>query len=215
MTLDQSPAATSGITLYFAPASRAFTPLWLLEELGVPFRLKRVNLRRGFRKDPAFLRINPMGKVPALTDDDVVVSENPAICLYLADRYSYGTLAPARDEGARGPYLKWMVFSTAVFEPSVYLDEPQDPVMASGRGWGDRAIVVDAIDDALKHGPWLLGERFTAADVMLGSLLSIALFNRRVAAPPASFTAYNARLAARAAYQRAAAVTWGGAPDPE
>ncbi len=82
------------ITLYFARASRAFTPLWLLEELGLPYRLKTMNLKRGDQKTAGYRRINRMGKVPALTDGETVVAENPAICLYLADRYSYGDLAP-------------------------------------------------------------------------------------------------------------------------
>ncbi len=210
MTPDQTTAGTADITLYFAPASRSFTPLWLLEELGIPFRLKRLTLGRGDHKTPAFLRVNPMGKVPALRDGDIHVSENPAICLYLADRYSYGTLAPERDHPARGPYLTWMVFSTAVFEPSTYRDEPQDAESSSGRGWGSRASVVDTIDQALQRGPWLLGDAFSAADVMLGSLLSVALFNHRIEAPPPSFIAYNKQLEARGAYQRAAATTWGG-----
>jgi len=191
--------AAPDITLYFARWSRAFTPLWLLEELGVPYKLKRLNLNRGDQKTRSYRRINPMGKVPALTDGDVVVSENPAICLYLADP-------------RRGPYLRWMVFSTAVFEPAIYLDEAPDPVAASGRGWGDRATVIESLDETLSQGEWLMGDAFTAADVMLGSLISIALFNSRITEVPASLTAYNLRLEARPAYQHAAAVTW---PSPE
>jgi glutathione S-transferase len=86
------------ITLYFAPASRSFTPRWLLEEIGVPYSIKTIDLRRNEHKAPDYLRINPMGKVPALTDGAVTVSENPAICIYLADRYSLGTLAPPLDD---------------------------------------------------------------------------------------------------------------------
>jgi glutathione S-transferase len=204
----------SDITLYFARWSRAFTPLWLLEELGVPYKLKRLNLNRGDQKTRAYRRINPMGKVPALRDGAVVVSENPAICLYLADRYSSGALAPDLRDPLRGPYLRWMVFSTAVFEPAVYLHEApdEDALAASGRGWGDRATVFQVLDEALSRSDWLMGDAFTAADVMMGSLISIALFNDRITEAPASLAAYNARLEARPAYQRAAAVTW---PSPE
>ena len=198
----------SDITLYFAPASRSFTPRWLLEELGVPYRIRKINLRKGEQKHPDYLRINPMGKVPALKDGAVVVSENPAICLYLADRYGYGTLAPEIADPLRGAYLRWMVFSTAVFEPAIYLNDPPDARAASGRGWGERATVIHLLSEALATGPWLLGERFSAADVMLGSLLSIALFGKRIADPPAALTAYDRRLAARGAYERAAAATW-------
>lgn len=196
------------ITLYFAPYSRSFTARWMLEEIGVPYTVRRINLRRNEQKSPAFLAINPMGKVPTLTDGDVIVSENPAICLYLADRYSLGKLAPPLDGPRRGSYLRWMVFSTAVFEPAVYLPLDDDPVAASGRGWGRRADVFGALDRALATQPWLLGEDFSAVDVMLGSLLSIALFNRRIEDPPASLIAYDRRLAGRDAYRRAAEATW-------
>ncbi len=198
----------SDITLYFAPATRAFTPLWLLEELALPYAIETIDLRKRQQKSPEYLRVNPMGKVPALKDGDVTVSENPAICIYLADRYSLGHMAPTLDDPQRGAYLRWMVFSTAVLEPAIYLPESNDPRGAMGRGWGKRQRVLDVLDAALSDGPWLLGERFSAADVMLGSQLSVALFNKRIDTPPASFAAYDRRLTARPAYQRAAAASW-------
>jgi len=196
------------ITLYFAPASRAFTPRWLLEELEVPYTVSTISLRRGAQKSPSYLQINPMGKVPALTDGPVRVSESPAICIYLADRYSLGNLAPALDAPDRGSYLRWMIFSTAVFEPAIYLEDGDDPTAASGRGWGDRTRMLEVLDEALSSGPWLLGERFSAADVMLGSLLSVALFNQRIAKPSESLVRYAERLNQRPAFMRAAKVTW-------
>jgi glutathione S-transferase len=196
------------ITLYFAPASRAFTPLWLLEELALPYAVETIDLRKGEQKSPDYLNVNPMGKVPALRDGDVTVSESPAICIYLADRYSLGEMAPTLDDPQRGAYLRWMVFSTAVFEPAIYLPESDDPRAASGLGWGERQRVLKVLDAALSDGPWLLGAQFSAADVMLGAQLSIALFNKRIATPPDSFAAYNQRLTERPAYQRAAAATW-------
>lgn len=196
------------ITLYSAPASRSFAPRWLLEELGLPYEVKTLNLRKGEQKSPDYLKINSMGKVPALTDGDVVVSESPAICMYLADRYALGELAPALDAPQRGSYLRWMIFSTAVLEPATYLEQDDDPVAATGRGWGSRARMLQALDEALASGPWLLGDRFSAADVMLGAVLSIALFNRRFAAPAESLTRYAARLEERPAFMRAARATW-------
>jgi glutathione S-transferase len=200
---------TADITLYFCKYSRAFIPRWLLEELAISYRVEMVRIDRHEQKSPDYLRLNPMGKVPTLTDGETVVSENPAICLLLADRYGYGTLAPRIDDAARGAYLKWMVFATAVFEPAVYLDEPQDDVSASGRGWGKRADALGAMADAVSAGPWLLGDRFSAADVMLGGLLSIALFNKRIADPPPQLATYDARLAERPAYRRATEATFG------
>lgn len=200
---------TPDITLYFSRHSRAFVPRWLLEELATPYRVEEVRLDRGEHKAAGYRRLNPMGKVPALTDGAAVVSENPAICLLLADRYGYGTLAPRIEEAARGAYLKWMVFATAVFEPAVYLDEPQDEASARGRGWGRRADALGAIVAAVEAGPWLLGERFSAADVMLGGLLSVALYNKRIPDPPRALADYDARLAARPAYRRALEATFG------
>jgi glutathione S-transferase len=202
----------SDITLYFAPASRAFVPLWLLEELGLPYRLKRLNLRRGDQKTRAYVALNPMGKVPTLTDGEAVITENPAICLYLADRYGYGTLAPRIEAPERAPFLRWTVFATAVAEPSLYSDDPQDVISAAGRGWGDKASVLAALRQALTPGPFLLGDNFSAADVMLGSLLSIALFNGRIPDPPPELTVYVERLGERPAFKRAAETTWGGGP---
>ncbi|MBL7099139.1 MAG: glutathione S-transferase [Alphaproteobacteria bacterium] len=109
------------IVLYFSVASRSFIPLWMLEELGIPFDIADTDIRKRKHKRPEYLKINPMGKVPALSDDGVVITEAPAICLHLADRYGYGTFAPKIEDPDRGPYLKWMVFSTAVFEPAAWL----------------------------------------------------------------------------------------------
>jgi glutathione S-transferase len=104
------------------------------------------------------------------------------------------------------------VFSTAVLEPSLYLDDPQEAAAASGRGWGMKTAVMASLEQALAPpGPWLLGEMFSAADVMLGAILSVALFNKRLEGPPAYLTDYDARLQARPAYQRAAQATWSGA----
>src|SRR5947199_7482049 len=116
-------AARSGITLYHSPASRAFTAYWMLEELGVPFTVQTVDIRKGEQKDAAYLKLNPAGKVPTLTDGPVVVSENPAIAIYLADRYGYGGLAPRIEDPDRGRYLSWMVFATAVVDPVANLHE--------------------------------------------------------------------------------------------
>ncbi|MBS0410239.1 MAG: glutathione S-transferase family protein [Proteobacteria bacterium] len=196
------------ITLYASVYSRSFTARWMLAELGLPHRVVDVDIRKGRHKSPDYLRINPMGKVPALTDGGVTVTENPAICLYLADRYGLGTLAPTTDDPLRGPYLRWCVFATAVFEPAVYLQgQPDDDVAVSGRGWGRRETVLEIIDDLLAPGPWILGERFSTADVVLGSQISVALFNKRIAETPA-LAAYDARIAARPAYRAAAAANW-------
>jgi glutathione S-transferase len=194
------------ITLYGSVASRTFTARWMLAELDLPYRLREIDLRRGDHKQADFLAINPMGKVPAIVDAGVTVTETTAICLYLADRYGYGRLCPAVDDPRRGAYLRWAVFATATAEPAIYLQDT-DAKAASGRGWGLFTDVLTTLDGALQGGPWLLGEMFTAADVTLGAVLAVALFNRRFEPTPA-IAAYNERVSARPAYKIAAEQTW-------
>ena len=200
----------SDLVLYGSIHSRTFTARWILEELGVAYRVVDTDIYRGDQKSPAYLAINPMGKVPAITDDGVVVTETPAICLHLADRYGLGTLAPAIDDPRRGPYLRWSVFATAVLEPAVYLRDKELP--SRSVGWGDYDTALDTLESALEPGPWLLGDMFSAADVAVGAVLTVAVFNKRVADRPV-LQAYNDRLMARPACVRAAEANWpsGGA----
>src|SRR6201994_1616366 len=161
-------AARHGITLYHSPASRAFTAYWMLEELGVPFGVKTIDIRKGEQKLPAYLKLNPAGKVPTLTDGEVVVSENPAIAIYLADRYGYGTLAPRIDDPDRGAYLKWMVYSSAVVDPVASLHEQKIDLPGFNFSFGAFDNMVQVLAGVLKAQKYLLGDRFTAADVALG-----------------------------------------------
>jgi glutathione S-transferase len=200
-------AARHGIMLYHSPASRAFTAYWMLEELGVPFSVKTVDIRKGEQKAPAYLKLNPAGKVPTLTDGDVVVSENPAIGIYLADRYGYGTLAPRIEEPERGPYLKWMVFSTAVVDPVASLHEQKIDLPGYNFSFGAFDDMVQVLEGVLKTRQYLLGERFSAADVVLGGTLSRLLYQKILPESPALLD-YNDRLTAREAFHRAADATW-------
>ena len=176
-------AAKRGITLYHSPDSRAFTAYWMLEELGVPFDVRDVDIRKGEQKKPEYLKLNPSGKVPTLTDGPVVVSENPAIGIYLADRYGYGTLAPRIEDPDRGPYLKWMVFSTAVVDPIASLHEAKIDLPGYGFSFGTFDDMVQVLLSALSGKKYLLGERFTAADVVLGGQIGRASCRERVYHP--------------------------------
>ena len=195
------------ITLYHSPASRAFIAYWMLEELGVPFEVRTVDIRTGAQKDPGYLKLNPAGKVPTLTDGEVVVSENPAIGIYLADRYGYGALAPRIEDPDRGPYLKWMVFATAVVDPVANLHASHIDPPGRDFGFGAFDDMVQVLTSVLAERRYLLGDRFSGADVVLGGAVSMLLYQKRLPETPALLD-YNARLTARDAYHRAADATW-------
>jgi glutathione S-transferase len=148
-----------------------------------------------------------MGKVPAITHHGVAITETGAICPYLADRYGYGTLAPKIEDPERGPYCRWLVFSTAVLEPAIYMKDWADPEEGRGVGWGRCETAIIVTEQALTPGPYLLGERFTAADVAFGAVLSVAMFNKRLPDRPA-FQAYNELVTKRPAYKRATEENW-------
>jgi glutathione S-transferase len=198
---------TPDITLYGSIFSRTYTARWMLAELDLPYRLEVVDIRKNEQKSADYLKLNPMGKVPAITDHGALITETSAICLYLADRYGYGVLAPTIEDPLRGPYCRWLVYSTAVLEPGIYMKDWPDPDKGRGVGWGTYDTVMDVIERALAPGPYLLGERFTAADVAFGAVFTVAMFNKRLPERPA-FVAYNDRLSARPACQRAQTENW-------
>ena len=198
------------VVLYFSPFSRSFSTLWMLEELGTPYRIETVDIGKGDQKAPAYLAINPMGKVPAIAVNGAVITETSAICLYLADRYGYGTFAPRAEDPERGPYLRWMVFSTAVVEPAMALRNAKLDIPARSLGWGAYDDMVTSLLFALGDKPYLLGDRFTALDVALGGTIGWGLYNKMLpeAAP---LVAYAARIAERPANKKAGALTFGAA----
>ena len=192
--------------LYWAPQTRSTRALWLLEEAGVDYEMEMVELRDPEREDSVdFRAASPMGKVPALVDGDVQMSESAAICLYIADRYCAGSLAPALDDAQRGKFLYWLMYTPAVVEPS--MSEKFNGVEPNrGRsGWGDFELMIETLETGLGDAPWILGEGFSAADIMLGSS---AVFLRAFDMLPASdiLAAYADRCLARPAYQKALAM---------
>ncbi|WP_072396914.1 glutathione S-transferase family protein [Hyphomicrobium sp. CS1GBMeth3] len=192
------------LTLYHNPHSRSMIVHYMLHELGEPFEIEPIDLKAGDQKKPDFLSLNPMGKIPVLRDDDVIVTEAPAILTYLADKYSKGGLAPAIDAPDRARYLKWMFFYGSCFEPAmvdISLKRDTPPSMA---GWGKPADVLDTLSAALIPGPWLLGDSFSAADVLIGSGIGYMLgFNVLPERP--EYVAYWERIQARPAHKAAKA----------
>ena len=192
------------IALYHHPWSRAANVVWMLEEVGIDYELRWVDIQAGDQKKPEFLKLNPMGKLPVLVDGAAVVSESAAIALYLGDRYAAGRLAPALDDPARGTYLRWSLFSPSVLEPAAAAQASGGKFNPGAVGWGTYEAMLDAVEAAIGTGPYLLGERFTMADTILGGTLGYMLQFKMVEPRPA-FADYVQRLQARSAYQRSAA----------
>src|SRR3954451_4595830 len=192
------------LTLYHAAPSRSSVVLWMLEEIGGPFNLHLLSLQKGDNRQAAYLAVNPMGKVPALKHGDAIVTESAAICLYLADAFPKAGLSVPIGDPRRGPFLKWLFFGPSVIEPAImdraYKRAEEAP--RSALGYGDFDTAMDVAAKAVEPGPYLLGETFTAADVVIGSTLRWGTMFKLI--PERSeFLAYTARLTERPALKRA------------
>jgi glutathione S-transferase len=190
------------ITFHHAPMTRGTIVSWMLEELGVPYRLDAMSLERGDHKEPGYLAINPMGKVPAISHKGVVVTEAAAICAYLADEFPAAKLSVPIGDARRGLYLKWLFFGPACLEQAI-IDRTLDRPVAQARmlSYGDFDRTMDTVAKALASGPYILGQHFTAADVIIGSTLQWGTMIKAVPGR-AEFTAYLAGLGERPALQR-------------
>jgi glutathione S-transferase len=190
------------ITLYHHPFSRAAGIIWPLEECGVSYELKFVDLMKGEHKQGDVAKLNRMGKLPVLTDGDVVVTEAAAINLYLADRYAYGTLAPKVDDPRRGTYLRWSLFSPSVVEPGATAKLQKWDFKPSQVGWGTYDDMIAALETALEGKDYILGKEFSMADCIFGGTLRFMMMFKMIDPKPV-FTAYVERLNARPALKRA------------
>jgi len=181
--------------LYFNPQSRAVIAKWMLDECGVAYETVPIDFTKREHKSPEFLKINPAGKLPALMDGDTKVFEGAAICLYLADKFPEANLAPKIGAPERGRYLSLMVYSTSQLEPAMGDFLLKVETLAQ-RGWTDFETTKDVIEGELGDGPYLFGEWFTAADIMIGSMF---IWKRIWGSPPdrPKLEAYVDRLLAR------------------
>lgn len=190
------------------PMSRGRIVRWMLEELGIGYRTVLQQYGKSM-KSPDYLAINPMGKVPALEHRGVVVTETAAICAYLADAFPDAGLAPALDDPQRGTYLRWMFFAAGPVEAAVSanaLGQLPPPEKAGFVGYGSYEQTMDALElAAASASPWLLGERFSAADVYVGGQVDFGLAFKSIPERPV-FVAWAERLREREAYQRARAI---------
>ncbi|WOH66277.1 glutathione S-transferase family protein [Bradyrhizobium sp. BWA-3-5] len=197
------------IKLYWSPRSRSFTAIWLLEESGLPYERVLTDISTGAQKAPEYLAINPMGKVPGLQDGDAALGEAAAICAYIADRYPETRLAPDITDPLRARYLQWLFFTPSCMEPAIIQIYTKLEVPPSTAAWGSATQTFDVLDAALQKGPWILGDKFSAADITIGSGLNFAVRMFKLLPSRPSFDAYLDRIVARPAFQRAEKIAAG------
>ena len=196
--------------LYWAPHTRSLRALWVLEEAAVSYERVRLDLSAGEQKSAEFRAINPMAKVPALTDGPLAVAESGAICAYVAEAVPQAGLAPPVGDPARGRYLRWLFFSPGCIEQAFLAKFGNVQLRPESAGFGDFDRVFDLLEAAVATGPWLLSEKFSAADVIIGSDLyfGIDIFGLVPSRP--ALRAYVDRCLARPALQRAKAIEAAG-----
>ena len=196
---------TDSITFYTNPMSRGRIVRWMLEEVGHPYQTVVLDYESGM-KSPDYLAINPMGKVPAIRHGDTIVTEGAAICAYLADMFPDAGLAPPSGNERRGPYYRWLFFAAGPVEAAVtakslgLLAPPDKKSMA---GYGSFEDTIDALETAVRDGPYICGDQFTAADVYVGSQIGWGMMFGTMDKRPA-FEEYFARISSRPAAVRAA-----------
>jgi glutathione S-transferase len=194
---------SADLVLFHATRSRSFRVLWFLEELGEPYRIEPIDLDKNEQKSDRLIRHNPMGKVPVVLDGDVAISESGAIYIYLSDKYAPGRLAPRPgEERERAEYLRWMFFAAGVMEPAFgekFFKWELNPRQVA---WGSFQSMLETLEAGIRGKEWLLGDKFTAADVFVGSNVHFGtLFG--ILPKEGPIAAYLARCAARPALKRA------------
>lgn len=198
------------ITLFHHPKSRSTRFIFLLEELEAPYRLQLVTMRRSDGSGAVdAANPHPHGKVPAISDDGVIVFESPAIALYLTDRFPQNRVGPTVGEPLRGAYLSWLCYYTGVLEPAFMSKFMNTNVPRGTAGWVPLDEAMAAVIDVLSRGPYLLGERFSAADVLYGT--TFAMFGQSPLMPKSQIVEdYVKRIVTRPAFARAQARDDGG-----
>ena len=162
----------SELVFYTNPQSRGRIAHWMLEELGQPYRTVWLNYGPEM-KSADYRAVNPMGKVPAVLHGDALITEQGAVFIYLADLFPQAGLAPGLADPQRGPYLRWLVYYGSSFEPAL-VDRAMKhaPATPSLCPYGDYDTMLKTLCDQLERGPYLLGERFSAADLLWGTALT-------------------------------------------
>ncbi len=194
------------ITLFHSPNTRSTAALILLEELRAEYSLRVLDMKAGEQRRPAYLAVNPMGKVPAIQHDGTLVTELVAIFIYLADLYPEAGLAPAFNDPRRGSYLRWLVFYGSCFEPAVMdrsMKRESGPAVSSP--YGDYDTMLNSVLAPIERGPYILGESISAADILWGTAFGWMVQFQIVPSTP-SLAAYVERVNARPAAARVRAI---------
>lgn len=191
--------------LYYWPRTRAFTSLWMMEELAEPYELVHVDVRAADHPTEAYKRINPMGKLAGFQDGECAMGETAAILLYVADKFPQKGFAPKPSDPRRGRFLQWLMFPATTMEPVMVEKRRGTPPTTFQSGWGDYDRAMNALESAMKPGAWLLGKDFTAADLYMASALNFGMQFGMIDPRPA-FKEFVARAVARPAHERASAI---------
>lgn len=194
------------ITLFHCPKSRSTRFIFLLEELGAPYQIRQMTIRHSDGTGAAdSANPHPHGKVPAITDDGVVVFESPAIALYLTDKFPQQRLGPLAGEPGRGAYLSWLCYYTGVLEPAFISKFLNTEVPRGMAGWVPVEEAMAAVIKQLSQGSYLLGEHFSAADILYGT--TFAMFLQSPLMPKSTVVEdYVQRIVSRPAFARAQAL---------
>jgi glutathione S-transferase len=191
--------------LYYWPRTRAFTSLWMMEEVGQPYEIVHVDIAASDHPSESYRRINPMGKLAGFQDGDCAMGETAAILLYLADKFPATGFAPAIGDPRRGRFLQWLMFPATTMEPVMNEKLLGLQPNTSRSGWGDYDRAMSALEAAYRPGPWLLGGQFTAADLYIASHLhygmQFGMIDKR-----AAFVDITERATARPAFKRASEI---------
>lgn len=194
--------ANDTIKFYYNPMSRGRVAHWMLEECGADYKIELLDWKKNAHKSPEYLKINPMGKIPAIVHRGVVITETAAICAYLADAFPQARLAPAVDDPQRGAYYRWLFFAASCIEPA--LTDTNSPRVncppPSFLGHGSYENVVKTLETAVADG-FVLGNKFSAADLYLSGQIGWGLFTKTLPPKPA-FVQYVRRCEDRPGYQR-------------
>jgi len=191
------------LTLYHMPKSRSGSIVWLLEELGVPYDLKKVDIRRADgtgERDPA--NPHPHGKVPTLVHDRHLVFESAAIALYLTDLFPEKKLGSAVGDPQRGEYLSWLAYRPGVLEPAMLMRRLEIKHVYGAMGWGPAEEVEQVLNETLKDRKYILGDHFSAADILVGGGIHFMMMFKIMNETPV-FKEYTARISERPALKRA------------